>query len=388
MDVLNIVLKGRLSHLNADNWFDDTVKMLQEAACNTLEIDCKELVYLSSIWLRQLLKIKKSGYNVYCTNVSNAVYDTLDMTGFTRLLHVEKAVREISIDKEQLVAKGSVGTVYKLDEDKIIKVFNSNVSFDMIRREREYAKSVFLSGLPTVISYEIVKVDNQYGIIYEMANADTFSAVLTKNMDRFDDLAGQYAELLKKINSTTFARGQFPEAKQIYRQYAEQSAFLSGAEKNILFKLIDSIPDRNSLLHGDFHANNIMLHENELTLIDLGDATLGHPIFDLASMYVSHILVGGYEPDFIRRGMGIDVAVCRELWNRTLHSYFAADSAEELDRKAGLIHRFAHLKLACMYTIVPGIENLLSFRPLEDARRVLFTDPDVLIDDLKEIQSW
>ena len=388
MASLNIALKGKLNYPEAEGWFDSVVKALEEGSYSALCIDCRELEYLSSIWLRQMLKVKKKGYEIRCVNVSRDVYEIFEMTGFTNVLQVKKALREIAIDEDKLLARGSVGTVYKLREDMIIKVFHSGVSFDMVRREREYAKSVFLAGIPTVISYDIVKVNDRYGIVYEMADADTFSAYLSAHMDRFDDLAGKYAGLLKQINRTSFAPGRFPAAKELYRQYVEQSGFLSAEEKETLYRLIDAVPERTTLLHGDFHANNIMLHENELTLIDLGDATLGHPVFDLASMVVSHILVGGYQPEFIKRGMGLDVGVCRRLMESTLRSYFAGDSEDEIGRKEKIIRSFAHLKLACMYTIVPGIENVVTYRPLEDARKVLFTDPDALIADLKETESW
>lgn len=53
--------------------------------------------------------------------------------------------------------------VYKLDEGKVIKVFESNINFDfMIERENEFAKVAFISGVPTPISYDIVKVGNNF----------------------------------------------------------------------------------------------------------------------------------------------------------------------------------------------------------------------------------
>ena len=40
------------------------------------------------------------------------------------------------------------------------------------------------------------------------------------------------------------------------------------------------MPDCSTLIHGDYHANNILVADDELIMIDMGDVSVGHPIFD------------------------------------------------------------------------------------------------------------
>ena len=44
-------------------------------------------------------------------NVSTDVYEILDMTGFTDMLTVEKAFRQISIEGCELIARGGNGCI-------------------------------------------------------------------------------------------------------------------------------------------------------------------------------------------------------------------------------------------------------------------------------------
>lgn len=380
---LQISLTGRLDSATTAGWYEKTSALIREQAAEELEIDCGGLQYISSTGLRALLTICKTGCRVRCVNVSGDVYDIFGATGFTRLIDVEKAIRRITVDDESLIARGTVGMVYRLDEDRVVKVFNQRVTLDLIRREREYAQKVLLAGIPTVISYDIVRVGECYGIIFEMARAEVFSARLSAEPEQFDDLSARYAGLLRHLNGTAMAPGDLPDARTIYHRYVDGSAsFLSGEERGALHDLIDSVPERNTVLHGDFHANNVMFQEDELILIDLGDVSQGHPIFDLASMYVSHILVGSYQPAFIKAGMGIDTDTCRRLWDRVLPLFFPDASESELRRKEDLIRRFAHLKLAVMYAIAPGLEQYLTWKPLEDARAVLFPHLEELKADI------
>lgn len=47
------------------------------------------------------------------------------MTGFTEMLPVEKAFREISVDGCEVIGQGANGAVYRINPEIIIKVYNN-----------------------------------------------------------------------------------------------------------------------------------------------------------------------------------------------------------------------------------------------------------------------
>ena len=62
-------------------------------------IDAENLEYISSAGPRVLMKLRKSiNKPLPVINVSHDVYDIFETTGFTELLDVRKAMRELNID--------------------------------------------------------------------------------------------------------------------------------------------------------------------------------------------------------------------------------------------------------------------------------------------------
>ena len=388
-DILTVYLEGRIDSNNAGDIEKEMINCVGNFKTGVV-LDAEDLTYISSAGLRVLMKIQKSiNDKLTVINVSPEIYDIFETTGFTEIMKVHKTLREIEINGDEVIGKGATATVYRLDDDTVVKVFNNRISLQMVLREREFARKAFLVGIPALITYDVVKVKDCFGIVLEMAKGSVLSEKL--NDEAVDKVAvyKDYAGLLKAINNTHMLNGEFPFAKDIYHGYVDAATYLDEEQKKKLHKLIYAMPDKNTILHGDFHANNVMYQDGEMVVIDLTDVSLGSPLFDLASMYVSHIAVGGYNPDFIKAGMGITYDMCLTLWEEFLKNYFSGEPAHEIERKKDLIRRFAMLKQALMYTIAPGLDQYMGWKPLEDACKVLFDDEcySQLIDDLSDFEE-
>jgi thiamine kinase-like enzyme len=60
--------------------------------------------------------------------------------------------------------------------------------------------------------------------------------------------------------------------------------YLSDGEKNIIFKYIDNLPEKDCLCHGDPNPGNIILKNGVPVIIDWMDATRGNPAADAAEL--------------------------------------------------------------------------------------------------------
>ena len=193
-----IKLGGRIDSNNAKQFEGELLEAVGENA-GTVTLDAEELEYISSAGLRVFLKLKKSiKGNVNVTNVSPEVYDIFEVTGFTSLLSVKKALREFSVEGLEKIGTGGTADVYRIDEDKIIKVFKPNYIPSMIENEGKMAKNAFVFGVPTAISYDTVKVGDKYGVIYEMLNADDILHHILKDPENTDKYIDIFADLIKK----------------------------------------------------------------------------------------------------------------------------------------------------------------------------------------------
>ena len=63
-----------------------------------------------------------------------------------------------------------------MDEETIVKEFHNADALENINRERELARTAFVLGIPTAISYDVVRLENGgYGAVYELLNAKSYA---------------------------------------------------------------------------------------------------------------------------------------------------------------------------------------------------------------------
>ena len=84
---------------------------------------------------------------------------TINTKGFTDIIDIQKAYRKFSVDGCKIIGQGAKGIVYRYDADTIIKVYKKPDAIEEVEREKKLAKRAFVLGVPTAISYDIIKVD-------------------------------------------------------------------------------------------------------------------------------------------------------------------------------------------------------------------------------------
>ena len=316
-------IKGRIDSTNAA----ELEKELMEA--KTKEIDASQLEYISSAGLRVLLRLSQAVGDVTVSNVSREVYEIFDVTGFTKILTVNKKLKEINIDNAILLGAGANGRVYRLDDERIVKVYNSiSNPPEKIRREQESARRAFVHGVPSAIPFELVTVGDELGMIYELVDAKTLGSVVHNAPEKLGEYALQMSALLKKLHSTEMEKDTMPDARltlKLWADIAAKSDFYSREDMQKVYDLIDSIPLRNTFIHGDFHPGNIMVQNCELILIDMGDASVGHPVIDLLGTYQLMSFTPKKNPDVAMRYLGMTTEESVRMWDMFIRDYLGTD---------------------------------------------------------------
>lgn len=316
-----LTLCGRLDTAVSSQVSADINQLLATAGTiQHLTVDAGQLEYISSSGLRILLMLAKRFKQFRITEVNPEVYDVLSMTGFTKMMTVERALRQLSVDGCEVIGVGGVGTVFRLNDDTIIKVFREGTTMDEVRKEITMSKEAFVMGMPTAISFDMVRVGSQYGLVYELLHAQTLSACLKQSPERVDELARKYAGLFHQMHAIQVpADSCVPDALEHERnQVLHIRRYFPQEKIDLLLQLLDTVPASNSLLHLDLQAKNAMIQNEELMLIDMGEVGYGHPILDLAHAYSAMVsLVGDYD-----KIIGIPRELGTELWNRAIDYYF------------------------------------------------------------------
>lgn len=155
-----------------------------------MRLDAAGVDYISSTGLRVLLRLVKSGQaDLTVCNASPGIYDVYEITGMTSLMKVQKRMREVRVDGCEVIGRGAYGTVYRLDSDTIVKVYrNGEASLPVIEAETARARQAFVSGVPTAIPFDIVRVGDQYGSVFEMIDARNCNDLASGEPGALDDL--------------------------------------------------------------------------------------------------------------------------------------------------------------------------------------------------------
>lgn len=199
------------------------------------------------------------------------------------------------------IGSGACAEVFEWGKDKAIKLFRSNTDENAINKEYNNAVTVWKNGLPTYRPYEKVELEGRLGIIYERIYGQTLMDRFLKN--NFPDkiktsITNNDAHLLDyKYNETrTTARilynihqNSIPEMSnqaEMIKGMIWRAAYLTQEEKQYICKIIDKLPSKNSLCHGDPNPRNFIIRDGKPVIIDWMNATIGNPAADIAEYII------------------------------------------------------------------------------------------------------
>ena len=334
-DILRICLEGEINSYNADNVAKEIDEITAKQAFKKLVLDFSNVRYISSAGLRIVLKLKQKFQEVSVVETSLEVYDIFSMTGFTNIMTVRKALRTVYLSGAVIIGSGYYSTVYRLDNDTIVKIFNRVSDEDQIERELMLSKEAFMLGIPTAISYDIVKADGKLGVCFEMLDCESLKNVVSKNQNKISEYVKKYAELLKTINSLSTDNPIVPNIKDEYFSKLNEIKDDLGDELyKKASKLLKDIPERKTLVHGDCHYKNILVQNDKLLLIDMETLSKGHPIFELASLYSAYIGFSEFNPKEALEFFGVPADKTQALYNKLVELYFGKDDASIKDKIA------------------------------------------------------
>lgn len=338
---VTIPLRGRIDSSNAAEAEQNIQAQLDGKGAVPVVLDATELAYISSAGLRVLLHLKKTNPDLRIIGVGSEVYEILEMTGFTEMMTVEKAYRLVSIEGCEEIGRGANGTIYRIDQDNVVKVYNNADALADIQHEREVARLALILGIPTAISYDVVKVGHHYGSVFELLNARSFSQILAKEPEKMDWCVREYVEMLKKIHSTLVPEGKLPDMKETVVSWAAfMQDYLPAEAGKKLLALVEAVPHDDHMIHGDYHTKNVELQNDEVLLIDMDTLAVGHPIFELASMFNSFVGYSELNHEIIKQFQGFDFETGQTFWHKSLAAYLGTENPQkirEVEDKARII---------------------------------------------------
>ena len=328
-DILYLALEGRIDASNAVLAEEKIFNIKNDNVGKHIVIDADKLEYISSAGLRVILRLRKEEPKLAIINVAVDVYEVFDMTGFTDMVTIEKAYQRMSVDGCEFIAKGANGAVYRYDDETILKVYFAKDALPDIKQERENARRAFVLGINTAIPYGIVRVGDGYGTVTELLNAVSVTKMIRSNPDDFTEAINYYIDMLKSIHAIEAEDGIFPDMREAVLSWVD---FVAGhipeEQTKKLRALIEAVPKQNTLMHGDYHTNNIMVQNGEPLLIDMDTLCMGHPIFELGAMFSAFIGYAEHDHANVMEFFGYSFETAVKFWELSLQKYLGTNDEE------------------------------------------------------------
>ena len=325
-NILYIALEGRIDASNAAQAEEKIFGIKNENPGKHTVVDADNLEYISSAGLRVILRLRKEEPKLAIINVAPDVYEVFDMTGFTDMVTVEKAYQRMSVEGCEFIAKGANGAVYRYNDETILKTYFAKDALPEIKQERENARRAFVLGINTAIPYGIVRVGDGYGTVTELLNAESVTKLIRKNPEDMSEAVKYYVDMLKSIHAIEAEDGELPDMKQTALDWADfVSAHIPEEQGRKLRALIEAVPKQNTLMHGDYHTNNIMVQNGEPLLIDMDTLCMGHPVFELGSMFNAFVGYSELDHQNMMDFFGYSFETAGRFWNMALKMYLGTD---------------------------------------------------------------
>ena len=183
------------------------------------------------------------------------------------------------------IGEGETAEVFRLDDDKVLKLFKEEF-YDPEDFELEYHTAKYMGDTtniaPTVFGK--ITVDNRYGYTMD----EVKGLLLQKEIERNPQAIKAYGTKLGQVHRSLHEKAitddlhDLNACNDFLMSFLIRNTTLPTEVNSWLGELLNSLPSKPSLLHGDFMPYNIMIQSNELQVLDWAEPSIGSAVLDVA----------------------------------------------------------------------------------------------------------
>jgi uncharacterized protein (TIGR02172 family) len=182
---------------------------------------------------------------------------------------------------ETPIARGRTAEIYAWESGKVLKVYQPGFSQAEAAYEANIATKVQESGIACPRFYEMTEFQGRPALVYERIDGATMAELALKGPWRVPQLARRMAKLHRQMHAPLI-NADLPLQRERFTHRIETSDIIPADLKKSLLEKLATLPDDRRLCHGDFHPGNIMSPNGRDLTIDWIDASVGHPLADVA----------------------------------------------------------------------------------------------------------
>jgi Ser/Thr protein kinase RdoA (MazF antagonist) len=180
----------------------------------------------------------------------------------------------------EIIGVGNTATVHEWEEGKVLKLFYQGYPKEAVEKELQNAKAIEDKDFAKPKAYEIIFCEERMGIIYDQVKGESLLDWVMKTGD-----VQQCAIYMAKLHKTII-RNKVSNVPD-YKKFLKCNILKANSKKQEeVLRMLDKLPDGNTLCHGDFHPGNILVSNGKLAVIDFMNVCHGDFLYDVARTVV------------------------------------------------------------------------------------------------------
>lgn len=185
---------------------------------------------------------------------------------------------------EKINARGRSADFYPYGKNKIVKLFLKEISKEEIDIEFENTVEAYRTGCTPMQCYGLIEYEGRKGIILDRVSGIPMTKLPEKNPLSILTCSKLLAEQHLIVHSKSSHK--LRDVRTVAVDFLSNTAMdiLTDEEKVKTKNYIESLPEGYTVLHLDFHTENILVDKSKCVVIDWLTATRGHPEVEVAQM--------------------------------------------------------------------------------------------------------
>ncbi len=187
----------------------------------------------------------------------------------------------IAIEIGTLVGRGRTAEIYAVGDDRVLKLLLPEINPLVLEREAAYTAAAHDAGAPAPAVFGPMTHGGRPGMVFERVRGPALARALVTKPWRL----GKYARLMADVHFDLHTRrsAALPDLRERLAAKIDASDGLPpGLQRIAKDELVALDSSGDHVLHGDLHADNVLLSPRGPMVIDWLDASRGVPAADVA----------------------------------------------------------------------------------------------------------
>lgn len=250
--------------------------------------------------------------------------------------------------KLRKIAEGREAEMFEWEDGKILRLGRGeNAEAQVSWQEMTLARAA-KAGIRVPNVYGRADVEGRPGLIMERVPGVDLLTLVGQKPWKVLQVAGVSARVHAQMHEC-IAPSEVEPLKARITRLVTTSDLVPPEVRDFVLRELAELPDGDRLLHGDFHAGNIMMSGDEPVVIDWSNVTRGDPMADVARTWMMHQF-GSLPP-----GTGIVLRVMAAGGRRLLVDSYIRAYRRERSLNMGLMRRWAFVRVGDR--LAEGIEE-------------------------------